>query len=148
MKAKAAEAELQFDTQAEGHGWTRFDANIVTLSGRVVSKELEKPYRGEYGPALESECVSSFVLNVVRNGYGACRVANVLCRVQDGKSYRALAEGDMIAVVGELDNTKDGKGLCVKVRHWHLLEPHEYRQGKQNIAGANETQEGTASEAK
>ena len=133
------------DPQIEGHGMTRFDANIVTLSGRVVSKET-----GQIGVDAHTPSTASFVLNTWQNGYGSAICANVLCKTFDWQHIKNLAtigEGDVIAVLGRLHNMRDGKGLYVEVKHWHLLEPQSYRQRKDS-AGANETQESTASEAK
>ena len=150
---KAKEEELkpqgkppvEVEPQAEGHGMTRFDANIVTLSGRVVSKET-----GQIGVDAYTPSTASFVLNTWQSGYGAAICANVLCKTSDWQHIKGLAtigEGDVIAVLGRLRNTRDGKGLYVEVKHWHLLEPRGYRQRKDS-AGADEAQESTASEAK
>ena len=129
------ELPLESDPQDEGHGRTRYDANIVTLSGRVVSKEIDRVI-GTTSAVSEEHCTTCFVLNVVRNKDGAGSRVNVSCRAFGTGHYKAMDEGDMIAVLGELGNTRDGKGLYVDVKHWHLLEPRGWRGKKQE--GSNE----------
>ena len=115
----------QRSREVEGHGRTRFDANIVTLSGRVMSKEVEYVTSYFHYNAQVEQNAALFVLNVVRNHEGATTVVDVPCRLQ-GVRFKAT-EGDMIAVLGELGNTRDGKGVYVEVKHWHLLEPRGWR---------------------
>lgn len=117
------ELALKLEPEAEGHGRTRFDANIVTLSGRVMSKDVECVTSFFHYTAQVTQNAVFFVLNVMRNKDAACCLVNVPCRVQGGQHYKAMAEGDMIAVLGELHNTRDGEGIYVEVKHWHLLEP-------------------------
>ena len=132
-KAKAGDVKsrgkppAEVEPQAEGHGRTRFDANIVTLSGRVVSKDAEYVTSFFHHTAQTEQSATLFVLNVVRNHEGATTVVDVPCRVFGTGHYKAMDEGDMIAVLGELHNTRVGKGLYVEVKHWHLLEPRGWR---------------------
>lgn len=120
------------DPQAEGHGRTRFDANIVTLSGRVMSKEIDRVI-GTTSAVTEEHCITCFVLNVMRNKDGAGSRVDVSCRVFGTGHYKAMDVGDMIAVLGELRNTRDGKGLYVEVKHWHLLEPRGWRKDEEDV---------------
>lgn len=137
MKAKAGDVKprgkvsAETEPQAEGHGWTRFDANIVTLSGRVMSKEVEYVTSYFHYNAQVEQNAALFVLNVVRNHDGAVTVVDVPCRLQ-GVRFKA-AEGDMIAVLGELGNTRDGRGVYVEVKHWHLLEPRGWRGKNEEV---------------
>lgn len=117
-------SEQEQKIPAEGRGGTRFDSNVVTLSGRVLSKELNREASVHGAAPLHSSAVQ-FVLDVAQNECGATRIVKVPCKVQGGQNYDQMFKGDMIVVLGRLCTTNKGE-LYVKAEHWHLLEPRSY----------------------